>query len=40
VSLLGRMWWGYGRILGGVGEKFPSHSRFEVGDDSKVRILA
>jgi hypothetical protein len=36
--MVGRMRWVYGRILGGVGGKFCSHTRFEVGDDSKVRF--
>jgi hypothetical protein len=30
--------WVCGRILGGVGGKFYSHTRFEVGDGSKVRF--
>jgi hypothetical protein len=31
------MGWGYGRILGGVGD-FSSHIRFEVGVGSKIRF--
>jgi hypothetical protein len=37
---MGRIKWGYGRIFGGVGGKFSSHTIFEVGDDFKVKILA
>lgn len=32
MSLLGRMRWGYGKILGRVGGKFSSHTKFEVGE--------
>jgi hypothetical protein len=37
MSLLGRIWWGYGRLLGSYG-KFSSHTRLELGDGSKVRF--
>lgn len=40
ISLMGRMRWGFGRIFEGVGGKFSSHTIFEVGDGSKVKILA
>jgi hypothetical protein len=37
MSLMGRTRWVYGRILEGVG-KFYSHTRFEVGNSTKVSL--
>jgi hypothetical protein len=38
VSPLECMGWVYGRILGDVGGKFCSHTRFEVGDGFNIRF--
>lgn len=37
MNLSGRMRWVYGRISGGVGD-FSRHTRFEVGNSSKIRL--
>jgi hypothetical protein len=38
MRLMGLIWWGFGRLSGGGWGEFSSHTRFEVGDGSKIRL--